>query len=115
MALTKEDLQAIQELFVAERANTQELFVVERANIQELFVAERANTSDMMDAKLQPMKDDIKAVKVTLENEVKRDISLIRESQLDQARNTEELRGQVDSIERKLDNSVIVKAVTPSV
>lgn len=68
----------------------------------------------LIDAKLQPMQDDIKAVKITLENDVKRDISLIRDSQLDQARHTEELRNQVDSIERKLDNSVIVKAVTPS-
>lgn len=68
---------------------------------------------DRTETLLEQMQLDVRAVKVTLENEVKRDISLIRESQIDQARHTEDLCEQVGSIEKKLESSVIIKAVTP--
>lgn len=86
MALTPEDLQAIASLL--------------------------DKRLEPVSQRLETMQDDIKAVKITLENEVQRDINLIRESQLGQARNMDDVVSQVNSIENKLENSVIVKAVT---
>ena len=85
MSLTKEDLQAI---------------------------------SNLMDAKLEPAHENLSALNkriAVIEVNHGKKLDAVLDSQKSSNERLDRMQSQVDSLERKLDNSVVVKAVAPTI
>lgn len=122
MALTKEDIQAIgtlmdEKLVASNEVLRQEMAANNDSLRQEMAANNkslRLEMGHMMDEKLGNALAPIHKKLIILES-LPRQINAIAEGHIGISRRLDNLETQVNSLEKKLDNSVIIKAVTPSV